>query len=78
MRQKRAEHTKRRCTNTRWDERAEQFRNLQAAPATQRCRLVAERTDRPASAGRAGRSGSHECAPRPGRRVRRQVAAKTS
>jgi hypothetical protein len=58
MRQKRAEHTKRRCTNTRWDKRARQFRNLQAAPAAQRCRLVAERTDRPSSAGRAGRSGS--------------------
>jgi len=54
MRQKRAEHTKRRCTNTRWDERARQFRNLQAAPAAQRLRLVAERTDRPDSAGRAG------------------------
>ena len=57
MRQKRAEHSKRRCTNTRWDDRARRFRVLQTAPAAQRRRLVAERVDRPASAGRA-RSGS--------------------
>jgi hypothetical protein len=58
MRQKRAEHTKRRCTNTRWDDRARRFRALQAAPAAQRRRLVAERIDRPATPGCGG--SSHE------------------
>ena len=28
MRQKRAEHPKRRCTNTRWDDRARRFRSF--------------------------------------------------
>ena len=65
MRQKRAEHTKRRCTNTRWDDRARRFRSLQAAPAARRRRLVAEWVDRPASAGRAGASSSPVRAYRP-------------
>lgn len=52
MRQKRAEHAKQGCTNTRRDDRARRFRDLQTAPAAQRRRLVAERVDRPVSTGR--------------------------
>lgn len=66
MRQKRAEHPKRRCTNTRWDDRARRFRDLQAAPAARRRRLVAEWVDRPFSAGRAGPNGSPAHSHRPG------------
>ena len=72
MRQKRAEHAKRRCTNTRWDDRARQFRNLQTAPAAQRRRLMAEWVDRPASAGRARPRSSPAYAHRPGQSVRRR------
>ena len=66
MRQKRAEHTKHRCTNTRWDDRARRFRDLQTAPASQRRRRVAEQVDRPASAGRAGPNSSPAHSHRPG------------
>ena len=63
MRQRRAQHSKHRCTNTRWDDRARRFRNLQTAPAARRRRLVAEQIDRPASAGRAGpRASPHRYA----------------
>lgn len=58
MRQKRAEHAKRRCANTRWDDRARRFRNLQTSSAAQRRRLVAEWVDRSVSQGRADPSSS--------------------
>jgi len=76
MRQKRAEQSKRRCIHTRWDDRARRFRNLQTAPADQRRRLVAERVNRPASAGRAVPGGSPINTHRHGRRVRRWTAAR--
>ena len=75
MRQKRAEHFKRRCTNTRWDVRARRFRSAQAAPAARRRRLVGERVDRPVSTGRARPNSSLAYTHRPGRRVRRWTAA---
>ena len=72
MRQKRAKHAKQGCTNTRWDDRARRFRDLQTAPAAQRRRLMAEWVDRPASAGRARPRSSPAYTHRPGRRVRRR------